>query len=187
MPNPRAPGVGDSRQLMHMKKIILLTLAVALHIRPALAQELPPPLDDDFLNFLVGDWNGTSIPPGRDKPVYDRATIGWGLNHQFLIFREVMPRTGPPQYEMHGYMTYDRVANKYRSFWFDVAGAIHQLEGERQGERIRWEGLTALGKSVCLYTRETPNRFRVSLQVMGQDGKWQSLPDVVRERRMARE
>lgn len=168
-----------------MKKSALFTWAMAVLLRPTLAQQLPPPLDDDFLNFLVGDWNGTSTPPGQDRPVHDRSTIGWGLNHQFLIFREVMPAIGPPQYELHGYMTYDRAAKKYRSFWFDVSGAIHQLEGERQGEQIRWEGWTALGKSICFYTREGPHHFRISMQVQSRDGGWQSLPDVVRERRKA--
>lgn len=149
---------------------------------PALAQELPPPLDDDFLNFLAGDWNGSSTYEG--KPVYDRATIGWGLNHQFLIFREVIPRAGPPQFEIHGYITYDRVAQKYRSYWFEASGAVYQFEGQRYGEQLRWEGMTALGKSICIYTRETPDRFRISLQVLGKDGRWQKLPDVVRERRV---
>ena len=160
------------------------TLVVLLLLTTStLGQELPPPLNDEFLDFLVGDWNGTSLHEG--KPVYDRSTIGWGLNHQFLIFREVIPPTGPPQYELHGYMTYDRDARKYLSFWFDVAGTAHQLEGRRQGETLRWEGITALGRSICSYTRESPQRFRISLQVMEQDGSWKKLPDIVRERRSA--
>ena len=163
-------------------KSVFLALATALMFRPAFAQELPPSLDDGFLNFLSGDWNGASRYEG--KPVYDRATIGWGLNHQFLIFREVIPRTGPPQFEIHGYMTYDRGAQKYRSYWFDVSGAVYQFEGQRHGEQLRWEGMTALGKSLCTYTRETPDRFRISLQVLGKDGNWQKLPDIVRERRV---
>jgi hypothetical protein len=56
------------------------TTAIATEEKPGL--ELPPPYQDEFLEFIVGDWAGIYTLDGIEFD--SRSEVRWAYNHQFV-------------------------------------------------------------------------------------------------------
>ena len=85
------------------------------------------PLDDPFLDRLVGTWDIRGTIAGR--PLEHRGEVEWSLNHQFLKVHcldvsKGTPGAGRPRvrYEALVFIGYDNMSERYVVHWIDVFG-----------------------------------------------------------------
>jgi hypothetical protein len=80
---------------------------------------------DPLLDSLVGHWALTGTIGG--KPVTHDVLAGWGLNHQYLEFREIsreINKDGEPVYESVVYIGWDEPKNEYACAVIDTFGGF---------------------------------------------------------------
>lgn len=82
------------------------------------------PLQDDFLENLVGKWEITGNVLGQ--PLTQRGEGVWALNHQFLLLHfkasdEASGATDPP-YEAMVFIGFDNLSERYVAHWLDTFG-----------------------------------------------------------------
>ena len=111
----------------------------------------PPPVEDEFLDKLVGkwEWEGTIIMDGQERTFKGTESYEWGLNHQFMMMRFESPDfPGPGQkYEGMGLMRRTPDTNEYQGWWFDVFGDADRSQGTRDGDTLKMRGEGSMGKS----------------------------------------
>ena len=115
----------------------------------------PPPLEDEWLDRLVGEWawTGKMWMGGQELPMTATETEKWGLNHQFIISDYTSPTApGQPDYKGHGLTRMDPETKVYTSWWFDVHGSGDKATGKREGDTIVFEGENNHGKTKSTYT-----------------------------------
>ena len=121
----------------------LLALVITLCASASFAQGGGPrPLEDDFLDRLVGTWvvTGTS----HDLPVPGSIQVDWVLNHQFVRIDQKTTENRPGwniPYEALHFIGFDRGQKRYILHALNVAGASGPpvAYGSRQGDEIKFE------------------------------------------------
>lgn len=110
----------------------------------------PPPLEDEYLERFVGEWEYTGTMNFMGKPSEFTATetIEWILNHQFILGRYHQPSTeeGKADFEGISIMRSTPGTNQYQGWWFDVHAASDTTKGTRDGDSFSWEGEGPMGK-----------------------------------------
>lgn len=91
----------------------------------------PPPVNNKVYDAMVGTWRGESNMMGTK--MNDVLTIGWQLNHQFIIMElEATNKNNPSEkYEGMGVMGVDAQGNA-KTWWFDSWGAESVSTGTGQ-------------------------------------------------------
>ncbi|NIR47653.1 DUF1579 domain-containing protein [candidate division KSB1 bacterium] len=137
-----------------MRKLVVILLALMVCVAmPLMAQEKeemakgemeeyapPPPLDDKWCNFLIGEWEGTSEGPmGKSQ---ERETIEMGLNGQFLFRRAEGKMENGMSYVGMGAMTIDPESGKYVGYWIDSHRGMYEGTGQAEDGKLTmsWEG-----------------------------------------------
>lgn len=128
-----------------MKSILMMSLALVLALSlPMMAQEKemgkaeqadtmkpPPPLEDDWANWLVGEWQGTSksmMGEAKETQSYEI-----GLGGQFLMLH-VISEMGPQKFEGRGALTRN-MEGELVGFWIDSFRSMSQGKGTRDGNK----------------------------------------------------
>ena len=81
----------------------------------------PPPLQDPFLDYFVGDWK-VERKFGSGQTAEQTLHIDWVLNHHFIEMYYGW-REGSPPYEAMVFIGYDDADKDYVCHWVDVFGA----------------------------------------------------------------
>jgi hypothetical protein len=91
------------------------------------AKSQPPPLQDPFLDNLVGDWR---IERNMGKRGVKQTSVHceWVLNHQFIKLH-YGASNAKPKYEAFVFIGLDTAAKSYVCHWVDVFGATYSALG----------------------------------------------------------
>jgi Protein of unknown function (DUF1579) len=109
--------------MMFDVKTIAISVIVVIASLAAQAQESADgrdhPLQDPFLDGLVGQWQVARKMPNRTAE--NTVQAEWVLNHQFLRLHYRDTAT-PPKYEAMVFIGYDNASERYVAHWIDVFG-----------------------------------------------------------------
>jgi len=96
-----------------------------------------PPLQDEFLDRLVGNWRVTRSV--RGSTVQNAMDARWVLGHQFVRLHMIDVKT-PPTYEASVLIGYDATKARYVAHWCDVFGAGYSAVGygARSGDSVEF-------------------------------------------------
>ncbi len=95
----------------------------------------PEPLQDKFLESLVGTWKGPSDFMG--EAFEGTATYEWVLGHQFLKGTE--KSVGPSAtYFSEGFWKVEK--GEYLAWWFDSMGSAGSMKGKLEGDTLASTG-----------------------------------------------
>lgn len=159
-----------------MKRAIFLLAVLNLLVLPSLAQEKkegkeaeqsmtpPKPLEDDFINWMVGEWDGwTQSPMSKSKDSYK---MEWSLDKQFALMHitskttemtaaqkkdaaeaygmsmEDLEKIMQMTYKGMGLLTLNPMTGEPMGYWFDNWRGVYKGTGKREGNRevMTWEG-----------------------------------------------
>jgi hypothetical protein len=154
---------------------------------------LPPPLDDEWSRWLVGEWEGTGeSDTGQGRGV---ERIALGLNGQFLVCRGRAEITGmtPDQvtylkqnmhasdeeierfkragYESLQFFTVDQTTGEVIGCLFDSLRCMARGRGRREGNReiVEWEWATG-HRSTRITQRISEDKMAVTQRTPMPDG-----------------
>jgi hypothetical protein len=118
-------------------KTLALALATFVLSLAAAAGPKPGPLDDPFLDNLVGKWKLTRKVHGTT--VVNTLDVKWVLQHRFLQMR-MKDVANPPDYEALVLIGYDSVNERYVAHWCDDFGGAYSAVGygKRDGNSIQF-------------------------------------------------
>ena len=116
----------------------IATALAALVLALAAQARQPAPMEDPFLENLVGKWrierkiNGTFV--------VNTLEAKWVLQHHFLQLH-MKDVADPPKYEALVLIGYDALAERYVAHWMDVYGGGYSGvgHGKREGNTIEFE------------------------------------------------
>jgi hypothetical protein len=151
---------------------------------PLLAQAPPGPLQDDFYNWMVGKWEGTT--ESAMGKANDEMEIDWDLEHQFLDvrYKSRIAETDPAKleamakaagmtkeqlqasYKIKVMMTANPETKEYLGYLFDSYRAIATGKGTRDGNKLTmtWEG--PMGKETRIIEKVSEDKL---VMTFGQD------------------
>jgi hypothetical protein len=151
-------------------RLLLHTLAVAFVIfafpAPAHAGESQDgrdhPLQDTFLDGLVGSWHVVRVM--KNRTVENTVQAEWVLNHQFLRlhYRDVAT---PSKYEAMVFIGYDNAEKHYVVHWIDVFGGHFSSRGSGQRE----------GNALAITFQYPDAEFRNTFTFNPKEHTWTSL------------
>lgn len=98
---------------------LLLLACAAAAVEPAASAPARPPLQDEFLDHLTGDWDLTRSIRGNTE--HNRVTARWVLGHQFVRL-DMVDVKRPPAYEAMVLIGCDREHAQYVAHWCDSFG-----------------------------------------------------------------
>lgn len=162
----------------------LLAFVFLVCASSSLAQGVgPKPLQDDFLDRLVGRWDVTGT--SHDLPMPGTMKIDWVLNHQFVRIDQKTTGNRPGwdiPYEALLFIGYDSAQKQYVLYALNVMGPSgpRVVNGERQGNEIKFEataGERIVGMRLSWRPESGTWRFEFGSQPVG--GKWQAVTDLV--------
>jgi len=121
------------------------------------------PLQDPFLDGLVGDWQVARVM--NDRTVQNTVQAEWVLNHQFLRlhYRDVAT---PPKYEAMAFIGYDDAGAHYVVHWLDVFGG-HFSQTLGSGKRD--------GNALLVTFNYPDGEFQNTFTFDPKEGSWTSL------------
>jgi hypothetical protein len=126
--------------MMFDVKTIATSVIVAIASLAAQAQEAAGgrghPLQDPFLDGLVGQWQVARVMPNRTAE--NTVQAEWVLNHQFLLLHYRDAAT-PSKYEAMVFIGYDNAGQHYVVHWIDVFGGHFSQtlgSGKRDGNAV---------------------------------------------------
>jgi hypothetical protein len=147
--------------------IFIMTISVfaqeeesGMHMTP------PPPLKDEFMNWMVGEWEGYSkseMGKSKDKLIYKM-----DLGGQFLVMHFTAEREGGVMTGM-GMITHTE-DGKYKGYWIDSWRTMSEGKGNRDGDISTMEWSTSQGVFVRKTERVDANTMKVFGLMKGADG-----------------
>jgi hypothetical protein len=143
----------------------------------------PRPLDDEFLDRLVGKWVATGT--SHELPVPQTIQVDWVLNHQFVRIDEKTTENRPGwniPYEALHFIGYDPVQKRYVLHVLNVLGASGPpvAYGERKNNEIKFEARTGQRNvDMRLSWRPESGTWRCVWGSQPVGGDWQSITDLV--------
>jgi len=117
---------------------VALGLVVIALCASATAQRKPNPLNDPFLDNLLGRWSVTRKIHGTT--LSNTLDVDWVLQHKFLQLH-MKDVANPPQYEALVLIGYDGLAERYILYWMDDFGGAYSMvgRGKREGNTIEFQ------------------------------------------------
>ena len=176
-----------------MIRMSVVLLSVLLLAAPVLAQEgkenqgegmempaPPQPLDNAFLNWMVGEWEGwTKSQMGQSK---DWMKCEMGLNGQFLMMDYSSDMGGAGDFHGMGAITLKDGALK--GYWIDVMRTMSQGSGTLEGDsKSTMQWTDAMGSHTRITEKLGEDKMRVTIKVTGPDGKpMEAMSEITRKK-----
>ncbi|NIR47654.1 DUF1579 domain-containing protein [candidate division KSB1 bacterium] len=181
-----------------MKKLFTLVIALSVCFAiPLMAQEqemaksemeehaAPPPLDDEWSNWMVGEWEGTSEGPmGKSK---DWMKCQKGLDGQFLIIHWKGKMDNGMTYEGRGASTIHPMSGKVMGYWIDSMRGMYEGEGKREGNKLTMEWTGSTGTAVRITEKISDDKFVVTEKMTMPDGSTMEGTSEMTRKKMASE
>ena len=146
--------------LLFLIFIFIMTISVfAQEEENGMQMTPPPPLNDELMNWMVGEWEGYSISEmGKSK---DKLIYKMDFGGQFLIMHYAAEREGSVMTGM-GMITHTD-DGKYAGYWIDSWRTMSEGIGNRQGDFSTMEWSTPMG----VYVRKTERVNENTMKVFG--------------------
>lgn len=144
----------------------------------------PTPLEDEFLDRLVGTWVVAGTTHGLSLPAHSMQ-IDWVLNHQFVRIDQRTAENRPGwniPYEALHFIGYDRAQKRYVLHALTVAGANGPptAYGSRQDDVLKFEaGDDQRRVDMQLIWRAESGTWRFVWGSQLAGGEWQAVTDLV--------
>jgi len=154
-----------------IRRVVLL-LIVAM--TPLFAQEEggmptapPPPLNDEFINWMLGEWKGsTTSTMGKTS---DHMICEMGFDGQFMI--STYKSKGEKGMNMEGMAIMTKTPDgKLTAYWIDSWRSMSEGSGTREGNISRTEWTTPMGTYVRTTEKVDENTMRIVGIMPGPDG-----------------
>jgi len=158
--------------------VVLLTLTVCVAM-PLMAQDKemakkddmpamptpPAPLDDDFMNWMVGEWEGSSEHEGAMGKSEVWMKCEMGVDGQFMMMEFKSKSAAMGQFTGRGAYTLDETGG-IKAFWIDSFRDMGQGKGTREGDVMTMSWESKMGKGTRVTTK-------VSDDKMTGTGEWE--------------
>lgn len=163
-----------------MKKLYVISIALVVCLAvPLMAQEKemakkdmpempapPDPIDDEFINWLIGEWTGWSEGPMGKAEVSVNCSKAFG--DQFMLV-EYKSKSAMGDFTGGGvYTTNDE--GGIEAFWVDSMREMAKGKGKRDGDvmTMNWEG--KMGKGTRVTTKVSDDKYVVTSKFEMPDG-----------------
>lgn len=134
----------------------------------------PPPVEDAFLDSLVGEWlwTGTiNLPDLGEMPYTATEKMKWAMNKQFLLSEYSAPM-GPddPMFEGLGLTRPTSDENEYEQWWFDISGKGLMMKAKLDGKTLSsaWECETGKFRSTMTVNEDGTGAYHHEVLYPGQ-------------------
>jgi hypothetical protein len=150
--------------------VIFLMMAVSLSAQDEQGAHMapPPPVNDDFFNWMVGEWTGHSSSEMGKSTDYMKCELD--LGGQFLIMTYKSETENMGGMSGIGMITLDK-EGKTVGYWVDSWRTMSMGEGSLMGNKstMNW----SMGKDVYVRTTEKvdENTMRVTGHMTNAEGK----------------
>ena len=167
-----------------MNKFSLVILALLLCFTlPLLAQEKemdkkempdmpapPPPLDDDFMNWMIGEWKGFSESEMGKSDDWMKCEMGFGGQFMTIEYKSEGPMGA---YTGGGAFTLNQ-EDGIEAVWLDSFRDISSGKGKRDGDvmTMHWDG--KMGKGTRITEKVSDDKLNVT-------NKWEMSNGMVME------
>ena len=155
-----------------MKRILgVLLFGVPLVLCIALgagAQDFgpPPPLDEEYFGWLIGEWSGGSeAPMGKTK---DWMKCEMGLGGQFMLMHYKIESDMGTLTGM-GALTIGPDGN-IKGLWMDSWRNISHGTGTRDGDQLKMVWESPMGQQTRIMKRVSDDKFVEDITMSGPDG-----------------
>ena len=162
-----------------MKKLSLLFVLFCLAM-PVLAQDqemkksesemasmMPPPaLDDEFMKWMVGEWQGTTESPMGKSTDWQKCSMG--LDGQFLMI-DFKSESDGGNYAGMGALTLTPTG-EVAGYWIDNWRTMSKGAGKREGNVVTMEWESKMGKMTRVMEKVNEDKFTVAVKWPGPDG-----------------
>lgn len=168
------------------KFFVVLFALLACMVMPLIAQEKkempampapPAPLEDDFLNWMVGEWKGwTDSPMGKSE---DWMRCEMGMGGQFLILE--FKADGPMgRYVGGGAFTLNQEGG-IEALWIDSFRDMAKGNGTREGDVMTMHWESKMGKGTRITTKVSNDKLAFTSTWEMPDGtKMESKSEMAR-------
>ena len=146
----------------------------------------PRPLEDEFLDRLIGRWVATGTT--HNLPMPQTIQVDWVLNHQFVRIDQKTTGNWPGwniPYEALHFIGYDRAQKRYVIHALNVMGVSGPpvVYGERRGNEIKFEASDGQRNvDLRLIWRAESGTWRCVWGSQSAGGQWQAVTDLVLSR-----
>jgi hypothetical protein len=152
--------------------LFLLAVAVA-------KAQVPPSLQDRFLDNFVGNWS-VERKMGKGQVQQTSVRCEWVLNHQFIEFHYgyADPK---PEYEAFVFIGFDNSAKSYVCHWVDVFGATYSALGNGKLDdkllSIEFRFVPKDGELTNKFTFDSQTKTWTSLIRQTEKGEWKTFAE----------
>jgi hypothetical protein len=128
----------------------------------------PPPLEDDYLEWMVGRWEGrTRSPMGGSK---EKMACEMGLSGQFLLIDFESVIEGRGTYSGKGAVTVDAQGDLV-GWWIDSWRTMSRGKGRRKGNVVTMVWEDSSGKQTRVVEMLGEAKRRETITMLGPDGR----------------
>lgn len=164
-----------------MRKLVSFVLVLAICVAlPLLAQDqetkksesemasmMPPPaLNDEFMTWMVGEWQGTTESPMGKSTDWQKCSLG--LDGQFLLIEYKSTWDGGG-YAGMGALTLTQTGD-VAGYWIDNMRTMSKGMGKREGNVATMEWESQMGKMTRVMEKVSDDKFTVAVKWPGPDG-----------------
>ncbi|MFQ5603877.1 MAG: DUF1579 family protein [bacterium] len=127
----------------------------------------PAPLDDDFMQWMVGEWEGWSESSmGKSK---DWVKYEMGLDGQFLLIH-YKSQMGEISYTGMGAITKDAETGDAIGLWIDNFRSMSNGKGKREGDTMTMNWSGKMGSGTRITQKVSADKFVVTESWTMPDG-----------------
>ncbi|RMF67293.1 MAG: hypothetical protein D6743_05130 [Calditrichaeota bacterium] len=177
-----------------MKKTILFCMCLLLVAVPLTAQEKadkpaegemsnygpPPPLDDAWTKWMLGEWQGTTKSPMGESTDWMKCELGLGGQFQMLTYKSQSAMG-----EFTGLGAFTFVGDEVRAYWMDSWRDMSEGKGKLEGNRMvmEWEG--RMGHHTRTIERVSDDKMVIIAKWTSPDGQpMQARTELTRKKAM---
>lgn len=172
-----------------MKKLTIFTLMLFCLALPLFAQEQeakktetemaemapPPALNDEFINWMVGEWEGWTESPMGKSTDWQKCWIG--LDGQFLMMDYTSKWEGG-NYHGLGAITLSP-SGEVLGYWIDNMRTMSKGKGKREGNVVTMEWEDQNTKMTRVLEKVSEDKFTETVSWAGPDGNMMQAKSVM--------
>ncbi len=159
------------RELQTCLMVLVLCLAVPLFAQEEeksmdQAMKQPPPLEDEFMSWMAGEWEGKTVGPMGEYT--ENMNCRMGLDGQFFMI-EVKSEMGEQTFHGMGAITKGE-EGKLHGYWIDNFRTMSEGAGHREGDKVTMVWEDANGTYTRVTEKVDENKFKVHGKMEMKDG-----------------
>lgn len=162
-----------------MKRLLFLTLSFLFISSLVISQEkdqaketesytAPTPLDDDLMNWMIGEWKGKMTGPMGETDEWLK--YEFMLGNQFLMVSATSKMGENWNYEGNGALTLKPESAEVMGYWVDNMRGMYKGKGMKEGEMIKMTWYGPEGSATRITKKLGNDKFVVISQSKDAEG-----------------